>query len=111
MDPKSIICLVIGFTQGIFSLPSFRMLVGGLTRGTSEVIGDEVGRPIASIIAVCAFVFSVVIHFGVAIPWILLLALPDQELLKLLARSWGQGWFLGLLSLFGLAMITRRRNK
>jgi hypothetical protein len=111
MSPQELLAMIVGVSQGYFSVPIFRGLVKALTYSTSLVIGNQVGRFVTSVTALFAFVLASVTFFGLAIAWVLFLAQGGRQTVEALGRAWGQGWFIGLIVFFICAALSKRGKR
>lgn len=108
MAIDSVLAAIVGFALGYIFITLLLVLPGKLAQEGLTVLKAS-SLPVTGVmIKVASYSFTVLVFFGIAEIWIVLLAQGDWARNIELARIWGQWWFIGLVISFLIPLLERR---
>jgi len=108
MAIDSVLVAVVGLALGYMFLVTLLVLPGKLTQEGLAVLKGGSLPFTRVILRVASYGLTVLIFFGIAEVWIMLLAKGNWARNLELARIWGQWWFIGFLASCLIPVIERR---
>ncbi len=108
MSIDAVLVAVVGLALGYMFLVLLLVLPGRLTQEGLAVLKGGSLPLTRGILRVASYALTVLVFFGIAEVWIMLLAKGDWARNLELARIWGQWWFIGFVVSCLIPVIERR---